>query len=69
MQKYSPSFDPEQVCFLRFILNGTEAEFAPRADEFETLIGESLYIAVEKNVMLYYSVMITEVQQETTVTM
>jgi hypothetical protein len=55
-----------KVCFLRFFLNGTEAEFSPRVDEFEYLIGESLYIAIEDNIMLYYSVMVAKVEDDAT---
>ena len=51
-----------QVCFLRFFLNGTtEADFSPRIDEFEAVIGESLYVAVQKNIMLYYTAMVAEI--------
>ena len=57
------------MCFLRFFLNGTEAEFSPRVDEFEYLIGESLYIAIEDNIMLYYSVMVAKVEDDATGTM
>ncbi|CAI8009461.1 hypothetical protein GBAR_LOCUS6345 [Geodia barretti] len=45
-------------------MNGTIAEFSPRVDEFEALIGETLSEAIEKNIMLYYSPMVAEVQQE-----
>lgn len=44
----------------------TEVEVSPRVNEFETLVGESLYVAVEKNVLLYYSVMVAEVKQSAT---
>jgi hypothetical protein len=45
-------------------MNGTIAEFSPRVDEFEALIGETLSVAIDKNIMLYYSPMVAEVQQE-----
>lgn len=41
----------------------TEAEFSPRVNEFELLIGGSLYVAVEKNIMLYYSALVVEVKE------
>ena len=44
-------------------MNGTKEEFSQRVDEFEAIIGETLYVAIEKNVMLYYSPMVAEVQQ------
>ena len=56
---------PIQVCILSFVLNGSEAEFSSRVDEFEHLIGGSLYIAVEKHILLYYSVMVADIQEET----
>ena len=40
----------------------TTAEFSPRAYEFESVVGESLYAAVERNIVLYYSVMVAEIQ-------
>ena len=59
-----------QVCFLRFFLNGTtEADFSPRIDEFEAVIGESLYVAVQKNIMLYYTAMVAEIQHVPSETM
>ena len=53
------------MCFTRFVINGTEAEFFSRVEEFEDLIGDSLYTAVKKNILLYYSAMVVEVQEET----
>lgn len=55
-----------QVCFLRFFIAETEAEFSPRVNEFEILIGGSLHVAVEKNIMLYYSAMVAEVKESAT---
>ena len=54
---------PKQVCVLRIVLNGTEAEFSSRVDEFESLIGDSLYTAVENNIMLYYNSMVADIQK------
>ena len=45
-------------------MNGTKAEFSPRVDVFEALIAETLSVAIEENIMLYYSPMVAEVQQE-----
>ena len=53
------------MCFISFVLNGTEAEFSSRVEEFEHMIGDSLYIAVEKNILLYYSAMVAEVEEVT----
>ena len=53
------------MCVTRFVINGTEAEFFSRVEEFEDLIGDSLYTAVKKNILLYYSAMVVEVQEET----
>ena len=44
-------------------MNGTTDEFSARVDVFEALIGKTLYVAIEKNMMLYYSPMVAEVQQ------
>lgn len=54
------------MCFLRFFIAETEAEFSPRVNEFEILIGGSLHVAVEKNILLYYSAMVAEVKESAT---
>lgn len=52
-----------QVSFLRFVIDGTTtAEFSPRVNEFEGVVGESLYTAIQKNIVLYYSIMVAEIQ-------
>ena len=45
-------------------MNGTVKQFSPHVDEFEALIAETLSVAIDKNIMLYYSPMVAEVQQE-----
>ena len=60
-------FPRDQVCFLRFVLNGTSmTEFFARETDFVALIGEALSIAVQKKYILYYSVMVAHVEEVTT---
>lgn len=44
-------------------MNGTKEEFSSRVNEFEYLVAQVLYIAVEKYIMIYYSPMVAEVKQ------
>ena len=44
-------------------------EFSAREAEFEALIGEALSIAVQKKIIVYYSVMVAHVEEAATKTM
>ena len=43
-------------------MNGTREEFSEHVDEFESLIEDTLHLAIENKIMLYCSPMVVEIQ-------
>ena len=43
-------------------MNSTKEEFSKRVDEFESLIADTLLVAIANKIMLYYSPMVAEIQ-------